>query len=610
MSRVGNVINGKYEILKEIGHGGMSTVYLAMDMNLNKQWAVKEIRKISNDPMTGVKIQSSITEANLMKSLDHPALPRIVDIINTPEVIYVIMDYIEGEPLSRLLAEEGAQPVDLVVEWGKQICDVLGYLHSRQPAIIYRDMKPSNVMLRPDGGIKVIDFGIAREYKEVQTSDTTCLGTRGYAAPEQFNELRQSDARTDIFCLGVTLFHLLTGQDPKYMDFQDFRIRQYNPTLSGGLENVILKCTNQDPDERYQSAAELMYALENYEDFDNEVILRMRKKWKTFLVTSCCALVCLGIGIFGTVSSNMTISSQYEELLEQAEKATTDEICEEKYLEAIDLKPGDPEAYIELIDFYKQSTEEGSTLTFSTERADALISRVTANLDELSGNDLYATLCFEMGKLYWNYYGYGMSESGDTNSNLLVRMKSSRNWFRDAIDAGGIIIDDEGNEKDILAEAEVYYNIGDFNTNINAKQNDIEDKGMYADYFENLEKIFDLSQNSDSDLVRMEAYNMILYSLNAYARNFAGDGVPAEDVVQLFNRVVEDASEIVGVNHINDLLVTFEKSVGPAKRALQRSYGDEVMAFVTVEFQTEDTEDFDAELTTSENVDEEGEEGK
>ena len=199
-----------------------------------------------------------------------------------------------------------------------------------------------------------------------------------------------------------------------------------------------------------------------------------------------------------------------------------------------------------------------------------------------------------------------MSENGDTNSNLLVRMKSSRNWFLDTIDAGGIIIDDEGNERDILAEAEVYYNIADFNTNINAKQNDIEDKGMYADYFENLEQIFELSQNSDSDLVRMEAYNMILYSLNAYARNFASDGVPAEDIVQLYNSVVEDASQIVGINHINDLLVTFENMVGPTKRALQRSYSDETLNFITVGFQTEDIEDFDEEITTSENDDENG----
>ena len=171
-----------------------------------------------------------------------------------------------------------------------------------------------------------------------------------------------------------------------------------------------------------------------------------------------------------------------------------------------------------------------------------------------------------------------------------------------------IVVDDDGNEKDILAEAEVYYNIGDFNTNINAKQNDIEDKGMYAEYFDNLEQIFELSQNSDSDLVRMEAYNMIIYSLNAYARNFASDGVPAGDVVQLFNNVVEDASEIVGVNHINDLLVTFENSVGPTKRALQRSYGDDAMVFVTVDFLTEDTEALDLDIMAFDNDGEGGEE--
>ena len=160
MIKIHDIVDGKYEILKEIGHGGMSTVYLAMDKNLNKQWAVKEIRKRGNDKNDQAVVNSLLVEAGLMKKLDHPALPRIVDIINSEETICIIMDYIEGETLEKILEKYGAQPEEVVVEWAMQLCDVLMYLHAQKPPIIYRDMKPGNIMLKPEGNLKVFS-GIA-----------------------------------------------------------------------------------------------------------------------------------------------------------------------------------------------------------------------------------------------------------------------------------------------------------------------------------------------------------------------------------------------------------------------------------------------------------------
>lgn len=137
MTEIGTVIDGKYEILKEIGRGGMSVVYLAMDKHLNKQWAVKEIRKKGSGKNDEIVVNSLLAEANMMKKLDHPALPRIVDIIDNGVTIYVVMDYIEGESLDKILNEYGAQPEELVVNWAKQLCDALSYLHSQKPPIIY-----------------------------------------------------------------------------------------------------------------------------------------------------------------------------------------------------------------------------------------------------------------------------------------------------------------------------------------------------------------------------------------------------------------------------------------------------------------------------------------
>jgi serine/threonine protein kinase len=270
MAQIGDVIDGKYKILTQIGAGGMSKVYLAMDSRLNKQWAVKELEKKAHDKNNDVVIQSAIAEAGMMKKLDHPNLPRIVDIIDEENVIYVVMDYIEGEPLDKILEEYGAQPQDLVIEWAKQLCEVLMYLHNRKPPIIYRDMKPGNVMLKPDGNLKLIDFGIAREYKEQNLADTQCLGTRGYAAPEQYGGKGQTDQRTDIFCLGVTIYHLVTGKNPAEPPYEIYPIRKWNPSLSSGLERIVDKCTQLNPEDRYQSCEELLYALNHYNEIDDE----------------------------------------------------------------------------------------------------------------------------------------------------------------------------------------------------------------------------------------------------------------------------------------------------------------------------------------------------
>lgn len=285
MANIGQIIENKYEILKRIGKGGMSEVYLAMDRNLNKQWAVKEIKKKARDKNNEVVIQSAIAEANMMKKLDHPCLPRIVDIIDRKNVIYVVMDYIEGEPLSKILEKYGAQPQETVIEWAKELAGVLEYLHMQDPPIIYRDMKPANVMLQPNGHIKLIDFGIAREYKEQNVEDTVSLGTKGYAAPEQFGGKGQTDPRTDIYCLGVTLYHLVTGQNPCEPPYELYPIRHWKPELSAGLESIILKCTQMNPQDRYSSCAELLYALQHYEEEDEAYKKQLKRKLKIFVGT-------------------------------------------------------------------------------------------------------------------------------------------------------------------------------------------------------------------------------------------------------------------------------------------------------------------------------------
>ena len=340
MLQIGSLVDGKYKILNEVGRGGMSIVYLAMNEKANKQWAIKEVRKDGVQDFEVVK-QGLIVETDMLKRLRHPSLPSIVDVIEDNDTFLIVMDYIEGNPLSKALEEYGAQPQEMVIEWAKQLCDVLGYLHSQSPPIIYRDMKPANVMLKPDGNVTLIDFGTAREFKEKNLADTTCLGTVGYAAPEQFGGMGQTDARTDIYCLGATLYHLVTGMNPCEPPYEIRPIRQINPALSGGLERIIQKCTQRNPEDRYQSCAELMYALEHYDEIDD--IYRKKQKKKVAAFVSCATLTILSAAVAGWAyfSAENKKSENYDNILKTAEGY-------EDYYNAILTDPNRTEAYLQL----------------------------------------------------------------------------------------------------------------------------------------------------------------------------------------------------------------------------------------------------------------------
>lgn len=349
MLEIGSVIDGKYKILNVVGKGGMSVVYLAMNERANKQWAIKEVRKDGMQSFEVVK-QNLVAETDLLKKLNHPHLPSIIDVIDCDDTFLIVMDYIEGNPLSKALETSGAQNQDDVIEWAKQLCDVLGYLHSRKPPIIYRDMKPSNVMLKPDGNVMLIDFGTAREFKYSSVADTTCLGTQGYAAPEQFGGHGQTDARTDIYCLGATMYHLVTGHNPATPPYEMYPIRQWNPMLSSGLEEIILKCTQRNPEDRYQSCAELLYALDHYKDLDIENKKVQSFKWKTFLASFIMTIVML-VGTIG-FSAGLTVqtSSTYESYIANGDSAVSQDAAEKFYLDAINVNPANPLAYQKLLE--------------------------------------------------------------------------------------------------------------------------------------------------------------------------------------------------------------------------------------------------------------------
>ena len=414
MLEIGSLLDGKYKILNKIGQGGMSVVYLAMNEKANKQWAIKEMRKEKNKNYEIMK-QSLITETNLLKELKHPYLPSIADIIENDDTIIIVMDYVEGRPLSDILSEEGVIEEDKVADYAIQLCDVLDYLHSQNPPIIYRDLKPANIMLRPDGKITLIDFGTARKYNYDSVSDTTCLGTIGYAAPEQFagETLRQTDARTDIYNLGATMYHLLTGVNPSEPPYELYPIRRWDESLSNGLEKIILRATRKDPDKRFNDCKEMSYALQHFRDLDDSYIATQKKKIYLFAVSLILSFTFFSMAIVVNGMEKREISKVYNNYLSEAAlkiaSAGSENVVDSDILklfrDAINISPNSTEAYIRMLDYYCDLGQTRNGLM-------AISAMIASGTGDLGNND---DLMMRMGQIYF------LGNSKDTEFNIDYR---------------------------------------------------------------------------------------------------------------------------------------------------------------------------------------------
>lgn len=531
---IGSIIDGKYKILARVGKGGMSVVWLALYEKVNKQWAIKEVRK-SGDKNSEIIKQNLITEAGILKKLHHDNLPSIVDIIDREDTYLIIMDYIEGRTLKDILDEQGPQSQEDVVNWAIQLCSVFEYLHSREPAIIYRDMKPSNVMLRPDGRVILIDFGTAREYKHGQIEDTTHLGTKGYAAPEQYggSEATQTDARTDIYNLGVTMYHLVTGKDPVKPPFELKPIRQWDPSLSTGLEKIILKCIEVNPDNRYQTAQELRYDLEHYRELETSYILEKKKNFKWFTIALVFAIISLiGSGITA-IKSRSLASGTYEEQIKIAETTTDSNKARLAYEEAIKLDPTKLGAYMELLDNIYLSdgvlTQDEANnimkiLGYSN-RGDI------TNEEALSKNkEDYDEFAYKMGLMYFYYY----NEEG--NKSL------SKHWFDIARNSNTL----PSIKKD---RAERFYQIADAN-NTSKQLNKAGDTNIdYEQYWKNFVSLSSGNiAKEDNVRTALVVYKEFAGQINQHALNFKNAGIKKNQLEEELNSMERKVNEIVENN--------------------------------------------------------------
>lgn len=503
MLEIGSLVDGKYKILNKVGQGGMSVVYLAMNEKANKQWAVKEVRKDGIKDFEVVK-QGLVAETDILKKLNHPNLPSIIDVIDNEDSFIIIMDYVQGNSLNRTLDEYGAQPQENVIEWAKQLCDVLGYLHSRTPAIIYRDMKPANIMLKPDGNVTLIDFGTAREFKERNLADTTCLGTVGYAAPEQFGGMGQTDARTDIYCLGATLYHLVTGMNPCEPPYEIKPIRQINPSLSSGFERIILKCTQRDPNDRYQSAAELMYALEHYEKIDDIYKKKQKKKLGAFITSILFTVIFTVVSVWGYISAEDKKGENYDYIIANAEDY-------EDYYEAILTDPTRTEAYLgdgDFIGLVEYLITDGEL----TSEEHEILSKIKGGLENEDGSTIdvmselndsysegYQQVCYEIGEAYLFYYTVNVEKD---------KYAAAATWFQYA--------------KDIYPVAQIYCDISECLQNITKYKK----ADQYAKLYEEYESLWLTVKNLQTDAaeydedLKLRVWNEIVNMIRNNANEF------------------------------------------------------------------------------------------
>jgi eukaryotic-like serine/threonine-protein kinase len=259
----GTLLAGRYRVESVLGRGGMGHVYLVRDEHFLGTQSLRSLKEmIPRFHDVQASMINFTREAMVLESLRHDHIPRVYDSFREARRAYLVLEYIEGQDLEQVIERSpGPLDPDLVTTWILQLCEIVEYLHNRNPPIIFRDLKPSNVILTPSNEIFLIDFGIAKVFhtEDMQTN----VGTMGYAAPEAFE--RKAETRSDIYSLGAMAHHLLTKSDPrvqKLFSFHERPPRGLNPAVTPALETVVLKCLEQEKENRYQTIREMRRALE------------------------------------------------------------------------------------------------------------------------------------------------------------------------------------------------------------------------------------------------------------------------------------------------------------------------------------------------------------
>lgn len=652
--KVNDLVLGKYRIIKVVsGEGleksGMSNLYKAQDKDLGTYWAIKEIMR-NSDGTISLQQASLIKEAQIMRKLQHMSIPRIVSIEYLPDRIIIVMDWADGRSVGEWIRSSGAMTLQRGLNIVKTVCTILGYLHSRQPAIFYRDMKPENIMFDPSSKkVMLLDFGISVEVDPTQPIPDS-VGTRGYydkySIKPTSSEIkagvgsRYFDLRSDIYSLGWTMFEIFTGVHPlnyvaskqkrvldailvpiqnripldevsktklsktlrkplevlvKTGDVKNFvpkvvkavnslvdsfahgisaedetiftpdeetlkgyrqslkglekevysiieslkgtyevtrDVREYAKNIPQSLADVIIKATEPELEDRFQSIEELQLALEDLDKVEMGYNKTLRKR-----VNRVVTLGVVGVGLcLASIAPYMSyeqgLKNQYQVLVANASKSG--EFSD--YLKVIEYSPKEIDPYFGIIDAIKQDG------VFTKEEETQFLDLLNPSLSLLEKSPRFKELVFEVGRLYWLYYNDSSSQ------------EIASRWFKDA--------------KGYSDLADVYASIGSFPTDVVKAANEGTDAGMYKKQWNLLDSV-----SGQSELVALHIAKARVELVNNYPYRLKADGVSKEEILSKLNEItslIEKSQEREGRQA--DVAKELSSSLEKAKKVVEVTY--------------------------------------
>lgn len=652
--KVNDLVLGKYRIIKVVsGEGleksGMSNLYKAQDKDLGTYWAIKEIMR-NSDGTISLQQASLVKEAQIMRKLQHMSIPRIVSIEYLPDRIIIVMDWADGRSVGEWIRSSGAMPMQRGINIVKTVCSVLGYLHSRRPAIFYRDMKPENIMFDPSSKkVMLLDFGISVEVDPTQPIPDS-VGTKGYydkySIKPTSSEIkagvgpRYFDLRSDIYSLGWTMFEIFTGVHPlnyvaskqkrvldailvpiqnripldevsktklsktlrkplevlvKTGDVKNFvpkvvkavnylvdsyahgmsaedgtiitpdeetlktyrqslkglekevysiieslkgtyevtrDVREYAKNIPQSLADVIIKATEPELEDRFQSIEELQLALEDLDKVEMGYNKTLRKR-----VNRVVTLGVVGVGLcLASIAPYMSyeqgLKNQYQVLVANASKSG--EFSD--YLKVIEYSPKEIDPYFGIIDAIKQDG------VFTKEEETQFLDLLNPSLSLLEKSPRLKELAFEVGRLYWLYYNDSSSQ------------EIASRWFKDA--------------KGYSDLADVYASIGSFPTDVVKAANEGTDAGMYKKQWNLLDSV-----SGQSELVALHIAKARVELVNNYPYRLKADGLSKDEILSKLNEItslIQKSQEREGRQA--DVAKELSSSLEKAKKVVEVTY--------------------------------------
>lgn len=555
---VDSVLFDRYKIVSVAYSGTMSNVYKVHDERLGRDMCLKEVNTGSGSKRDLIKYNSLIKEANIMRQLSYSTIPRVTEFLRTEDntAIY-LMDWVDGETTQSIMKRIGVIPLQYIIRWGIELCRTIGYLHGSKNPVIYRDLKPSNIMIeamgKPQEKLFLIDFGASEVITEDNTNQDMPIGTPGYAHPDQRVPNSAYSKDWDIHAFGVVLFAWYTGhpvvrervwidkdtgKKKKNLDYlTSYDINDYSEQTNNNLRDIILKCTSVPTG--YSSIEEVQYDLEHL----SEDTVKSVAKAKRNINMSIAALVVAGIltlgSLCGLVYSNSAREAHIEDERQQAYSLGTPE----SYITYIKDSPKDIDAYIKLVN---AMTKDG---VFSTSDAHSLSDLVSSNIGDLKDSDDYPKLAQTIGEAYFYYYA-----PIDKVSNYQLALQ----WLNQAKG-----INNDKIRMEIL--------ISTFQSNIQANITAGSDAGKYGQFYKEL---LNMKVGSMPPLIQAMYYKTLTDLVSQYSYQLKQDGISEgqmRDTIQLVNNYLAKGTKDSSAR-VSSLISEIQASLPSADSGIEQVF--------------------------------------